>query len=192
SVPIAVTAAAPASSPTEVPVPPLTVSPAEAPAEEPLEAVSKTPAKEDPSKKGSKRNIIFVGKSGTGKFTLCSMLLQGDLLSENIRQVSNGATSEDENKFHIDSREDWIVCDTPGLGELHEGAMDVAIEPIVQGMKESQIAYHHIAYVVKQGRLCAEEQGELFRIFKEMFKGSENNFILVITHCDDNEWIREN
>ncbi|KAF9167547.1 hypothetical protein BGX21_000076 [Mortierella sp. AD011] len=156
----------------------------------PTEAPAPTIAGSRPQKKSSTKKIILVGESGVGKSTLCSMLLQGDLYPQNRREISNGATSATDCQV-LEGRE-WTVCDTPGLGETYEGTTDTAIKPIVQVLQEKQLAFHYIAYVIKQGRLSVKDHAEHFKLFKSTFKGAERNFVLIITHCEDREWIVEN
>ncbi|KAF9356299.1 hypothetical protein BGX26_005447 [Mortierella sp. AD094] len=156
----------------------------------PTEAPAPTIAKSRNQKKTQTKKIILVGKSGVGKSTLCSMLLQGDLYSENAREISNGATSATD--CQVLTGQKWTVCDTPGLGEMYDGTTDTAIKPIVQVLQEERLAFHYIAYVIKQGRLSIKEHAEHFELFKSTFVGAEENFILIVTHCEDGEWIKEN
>ncbi|KAF9201420.1 hypothetical protein BGZ49_008328 [Haplosporangium sp. Z 27] len=160
-----------------------------------LDTMASTSSKEDltEKKEQSMKNILVVGKSGSGKSTLCSMLLQQDLFSKNLRPINNSATSSTECEIVRGSR--WTVCDTPGLGDSYDdddGKTDAALKPIVEALRNDPLKFHYIAYVVKQGRLCPSEHAEPFKLFKSTFADAEANFILIITHCEDSSWIIEN
>ncbi len=49
---------------------------------------------------------------------------------------------------------------------------------------------NYIAYVKKEGRITEEER-KMFKLFKEIFKGGEENFIIIITHSEP-EWVEQN
>ncbi|KAF8979569.1 hypothetical protein BGZ46_005277 [Entomortierella lignicola] len=160
-----------------------------------LDTIAPSSGKEDlaEKKEQSMKNILVVGKSGSGKSTLCSMLLQRDLFSKNLRPINNSATSSTECEVVRGSR--WTICDTPGLGDSYDdddGKTDAALKPIVEALRNDPLKFHYIAYVVKQGRLCPKEHAEPFKLFKSTFADAEANFILIITHCEDSSWIVEN
>ncbi|KAF9901865.1 hypothetical protein EC991_005599 [Linnemannia zychae] len=140
------------------------------------------------------KKIIFVGKMGTGKSSLTNMLVQGDLYTQNIREVSDSAASVTSEVKVVDGR-NWTACDTVGLGEMqgkgNDGA-DPAMRLLIRVLEEGQRGFHYIAYVIKQDRLQTKEHYELFDLFKATFQGAEENFILVVTHCPNPKWVVTN
>ncbi|KAG9062148.1 hypothetical protein KI688_006480 [Linnemannia hyalina] len=131
------------------------------------------------------QKIIVVGKTGSGKSTLCNMLVQGDLYTKNIREVSDSAAGVSYDVQVVDGRH-WTACDTVDLGELCGqglGMVDPATQLLVRVLKEGEYGFHYIAFVVQKSRLSTQENVELFKLFKETFDGTERNFVLVITHC---------
>ncbi|KAF9901866.1 hypothetical protein EC991_005600 [Linnemannia zychae] len=140
------------------------------------------------------QKIIVVGKTGSGKSTLCNMLVQGDLYAKNIREVSDSASAVSYDVQVVDGRR-WTACDTVGLGELYgQGTrmMDPATQLLVRVLKEGVSGFHYIAFVVQKGRLSTQENVELFNQFKATFYGAERNFVLVITHCHCENWVNKN
>ncbi|KAG0372049.1 hypothetical protein BGX24_000804 [Mortierella sp. AD032] len=140
------------------------------------------------------QKIIVVGKTGSGKSTLCNMLVQGDLYTKNIREVSDSAAGVSYDVRVVDGRH-WTACDTVGLGELcgkGPGMVDPAMQLLVRILKEGEYGFHYIAFVVQKGRLSTQENVELFELFKATFVGAEFNFVLVITHCYSENWINKN
>ncbi|KAF9378360.1 hypothetical protein CPC16_011346 [Podila verticillata] len=140
------------------------------------------------------KKIIFVGKMVTGKSSLTNMLVQGDLYAQNIREVSDSATSVTSEVKVVNGR-NWTACDTVGLWEMQgkgEQSADPAMKLLVRVLEEGQRGFHYIAYVVKQERLQTKEHHQLFELFKSTFQGAENNFILVVTHCPNPKWVTNN
>ncbi|GJJ78108.1 hypothetical protein EMPS_10467 [Entomortierella parvispora] len=139
------------------------------------------------------QKIIFVGKTGSGKSTLCNMLVQGDLQKKNAREVSDNAAGVSCDIQLVQGRQ-WSACDTVGLGELQAkgaGVVDPALELLASALKAGQHGFHYIAFVVQKGRI-AQENAELFDLFKATFVGAESNFVLIFTHCHSAKWIIDN
>ncbi|KAF8928607.1 hypothetical protein BGZ58_009550, partial [Dissophora ornata] len=137
--------------------------------------------------------LVLVGKTGAGKSTIANMLIQGDLFQKNRLDISNQAKGVTTNVEVVDGR-DWTVVDTVGLGEMQGiGAKgtDEAIDLLIRVLKEGQLGFHHIAFVVQKGRLSTTENKQLFDLFKATFAGAEKNFVLIVTQCYDPRWIFE-
>ncbi|KAF9082378.1 hypothetical protein BGX27_004545 [Mortierella sp. AM989] len=139
------------------------------------------------------RNIILVGKTGTGKSSIANMLVQGDLFEVNQMSVSDRARGETR-EFKTGRGCGWAATDTAGLGECKLGTVDseTALELIKMTLKESQKGFHHIGFVIKKGRIATEELKDLFELFKTLFAGAEKNFVLIVTNCEDEGWLDEN
>ncbi|KAF9331130.1 hypothetical protein BG006_005989 [Podila minutissima] len=141
-----------------------------------------------------RQKMIVVGKTGSGKSTLCNMLVQGDLYTNNVRKVSDSAAGVSYDVEVVKGRH-WTACDTVGLGELYSqgpGMVGPAMQLLVRVLKEGEHGFHYIAFVVQKGRLSTQENAELFKLFKATFDGAERNFVLVITHCHSESWITKN
>ncbi|KAF9331131.1 hypothetical protein BG006_005990 [Podila minutissima] len=139
------------------------------------------------------KKIIFAGKMGVGKSSLCNMLVQGDLYHSNICEVSDSAASVTPMNKVVDGR-GWTAIDTPGLGDVHDSTPRTSAEIIANTkvltriLNEGERGLHFIAYVVQRGRVQTEEQAQLFASFKTMFQGAEDNFVLIVTHCPSEKW----
>ncbi|KAF9311838.1 hypothetical protein BG003_006903 [Podila horticola] len=98
------------------------------------------------------QKIIVVGKTGSGKSTLCNMLVQGGLYTENIREVSDSAAGVSYDVQVVGGRH-WTACDTVGLGELYgqgPGMVDPAMQFLVRVLQEGEHGFHYIAFVVQK------------------------------------------
>ncbi|KAF9111117.1 hypothetical protein BGX27_005376 [Mortierella sp. AM989] len=138
--------------------------------------------------------MVLVGKTGAGKSTIANILVQGDLFKVNRLNVSNQAKGVTTSVEVVDGR-DWTVVDTVGLGELQGlGAKgtDEATRLLIRVLKEGQMGFHHIAFVIEKGRVTTDEYKRLFELFKSTFAGAENNFLLIVTKCYEQQWITDN
>ncbi|KAF9105380.1 hypothetical protein BGX27_009653 [Mortierella sp. AM989] len=140
------------------------------------------------------RDIILVGKTGTGKSSVFNMLVQGDMFKENQVDVSDkaqGVTTD----ITTGRGFGWAVTDTAGLGECGQGgtiSTPEALEILGKTLRESRKGFHHIGFVIKKERLSTTEHKELFDMFNALFAGAEKNFVLIVTHCDYKEWLDDN
>jgi len=84
------------------------------------------------------------------------------------------------------------VFDTIGLGEDNKGNVPhkKAVKMIRDYFSKCREPLNYIAYVKKEGRITEEER-KMFKLFKEIFKGGEENFIIIITHSEP-EWVEQN
>ncbi|CAI2168851.1 3132_t:CDS:2, partial [Funneliformis geosporum] len=80
------------------------------------------------------------------------------------------------------------VYDTVGVGEPSTGTVPYkeAVKKIRNYFSKCETSLNYIAFVKKKGRFT-EEDRKMFNLFKEIFEGSENNFIIIITHSDPPE-----
>ncbi|KAG0306238.1 hypothetical protein BGZ98_002746 [Dissophora globulifera] len=105
---------------------------------------------------------------GTGKSFLTNMLVQGDLYTKKIREVSDRAASVTAEVKVMDGR-NGTACNTVGHDEMQDKG-DQSLEPdmrlLVRVMEEGQLRFYYIAYVVKKERLQIKEHHELFKLFK--------------------------
>ncbi|KAF9111119.1 hypothetical protein BGX27_005378 [Mortierella sp. AM989] len=142
----------------------------------------------------SNSRILLVGRSGAGKSSIGSMLVQGDLHQSNVFGVNDSATGVTV-KVSIQQGRGWTVCDTMGLGELENSGKQgsgKALSQLTEALNNGKQGYHYIGYVIQQGRLSTEEHVKLFSLFKSTFAGAEKNFVLIVTHSTDQNWAAAN
>jgi len=136
-------------------------------------------------------NVVLFGLTGHGKSSIANMLIQGDLHRNNAFKVNNGAKGETIN-IKSGVNEVFQVFDTVGLGESSSGSVPhkEAVKSIRDYFSKCQVSLNYICYVKKQDRFT-EEDANMFKIFKKIFKGGEINFTTIITHSQP-EWVEEN
>ncbi|CAI2164859.1 14657_t:CDS:1 [Funneliformis geosporum] len=134
--------------------------------------------------------MILFGLTGQGKSSIANMLIQGDV----YREVTAFKVNEGTAGVTINSRvnDKFIVYDLIGIDEIVEGSVPhkKIIEKIRHGFVTRQVSFNYIAYVKKEGRFT-EEDRKMFKLFKEIFKGCENNFIIIITNSEQ-KWVEKN
>ncbi|KAF8918797.1 hypothetical protein BGZ58_004777, partial [Dissophora ornata] len=142
----------------------------------------------------SNSRILLVGRSGTGKSSIGSMLVQGDLQQNSAFKINDSASGVTA-RVSTEQGRGWTVCDTVGLGELEGSGRQgsgKALAQLSDVLMNGRQGFHFIGYVIKQGRLSTEEHDKLFSLFKSTFAGAEANFVLIITHSTDPNWVLSN
>ncbi|KAG0318988.1 hypothetical protein BGZ99_005352 [Dissophora globulifera] len=142
------------------------------------------------------KNIILVGKTGTGKSSVANMLVQGDMYHDNVREVSDRASGMTTSVIKVAGR-GWTVTDTVGLGESETGGTVVtkdALQLLENVLKASIQGFHYVGFVVNKnkGRVSTKDHLSLFRMFETIFAGAEDNFVLIFTGCEDERWLAKN
>lgn len=138
------------------------------------------------------KDIIFVGRSGSGKSTIATMLYQKKLKafdnSFEINDTSKGVTI----KYSVEKTNDWAIYDTVGLGESKNGAVpnSEAIKQISDFFVYLNINFHYICIVIKKRRLdkCDDD---IVKIIKSCFRFMKDNIVLIVTHADG-KWLAKN
>ncbi|GBB86765.1 hypothetical protein RclHR1_13190004 [Rhizophagus clarus] len=139
-----------------------------------------------------RKYVVLFGRAGYGKSSIANMLVQGDIYRNNNNfSVGHGAEGETV-CIRSEFTEKYQVFDMIGLGEpsSHPVSHKEAVKTIRNYFSSHQFLLNYIFYVQRKGRIT-EEDVKMFKIFKETFKGGENNFIIVITHSKP-EWVTEN
>ncbi|KAI8605505.1 hypothetical protein EDD21DRAFT_363429 [Dissophora ornata] len=116
------------------------------------------------------------------------MLVQENFFAKNRLEVGDSSAGVTSSVEAVDGR-GWIVVDTG----RHVGANGIpeAIELMARAAREGWTGYHLIAFVVPEGRLLTDEYRTQFTLFKQMFRGAESNFVLIITRLDQPEENRD-
>ncbi|CAI2166216.1 10603_t:CDS:1 [Funneliformis geosporum] len=136
-------------------------------------------------------SIILFGLTGQGKSSIANMLIKGDIKNDNsfnINDAVKGAGVQIQGYQNVN----FIVYDTVGVGEPSTGTVPhmKAVKEIRNYFSKCEVPLNYIAFVKKKGRFT-EEDRKMFNLFKEIFEGSENNFIIIITHSSK-FWVDEN
>ncbi|KAF9346185.1 hypothetical protein BGX26_002330 [Mortierella sp. AD094] len=144
--------------------------------------------------------LVLAGKNCSGKSTIANMLVQGNMFSKN-RIGLHGCTS---NKLHVDvvDGRQWSVCDITGLGFLKSSKTEDEIEAqrmLSQVSREGgkEKGFNIIAFVIKKDMAAKKEEHTimLWESFTSLFEGAEKNFVVIITHFNDelpDHWMRNN
>ncbi|CAG8477236.1 30580_t:CDS:1 [Gigaspora margarita] len=139
-------------------------------------------------------SVVFFGRTGAGKSTLANMLVQEDLYSDyskNLFPISDSAVGENSEVL-LSNNDIFAVYDTIGLCETSKGKISNknAIKKIRYCFSKLQSPLNYICYVKKKGRFTEEDESG-FKEFQKIFKGGENNFVIIITNSDL-KWVRNN
>jgi len=152
-----------------------------------------------------KTSIILFGPTGQGKSSIANMLIQGDISHKENKFVVNygvvGASvsiqcndTMDNVSSYIERKtnDEFIVYDTIRVGEACSGKVShkKTVKEIRDYFITRQFPLNYIAFVKKKGRFT-EEDLKMFNLFKEIFAGSEKNFIIIITHSSQ-KWVEQN
>ncbi|RGB37519.1 hypothetical protein C1646_694557 [Rhizophagus diaphanus] len=138
------------------------------------------------------QSILLFGRAGCGKSSIANMLVQGDIYqNENMFEVSDGAVGETVN-IYGSCTEKYQVFDTVGLGglETHPVPHKNAINEIRNYFAWSKESLNYLFYVKKKERICNEDK-KTFKLFREIFKWAEKNFVIIITNSNP-EWVEKN
>ncbi|CAI2193547.1 6914_t:CDS:2, partial [Funneliformis geosporum] len=135
------------------------------------------------SNMSEQHSILLFGLTGHGKSSIANMLIQGDIHHDVNKFVINNAAVGESFQIECSINDEFIVYDTVGIGEPETGKVPhkKAVKMIRDYFTTCQLPLNYIAFVKKKGR-CTEEECKMFKLFKEIFEGSENNFIIIITH----------
>ncbi|CAG8500806.1 3566_t:CDS:1 [Funneliformis caledonium] len=146
--------------------------------------------------------IVLFGLAGQGKSSIANMLIQGDIYDEvkdhegnfqrrNAFKINDGAVGASVDLV-CGANDVFEVYDTIGVGETVSGSVphNKAVNAIRNYFTICQVPLNYIAYVKKQGRFTVEDR-KMFQLFKNIFEGSDENFIIIITNSGQ-RWVERN
>ncbi|RGB37518.1 hypothetical protein C1646_756756 [Rhizophagus diaphanus] len=139
-----------------------------------------------------RQSVLLFGRAGCGKSSIANMLVQGDIYQNNNVFTINESVEGETLNIHISCSEKYQVFDTVGLGglETHPISRKNAIAEIRNYFAWSKESLNYLFYVQKKGRICNEDK-KTFKLFKEIFKCGEKNFVIIITNSNP-EWVEKN
>lgn len=135
-----------------------------------------------------RKSLLLFGKSGSGKSTIANYLLNKNLfiIGENTVQETTNITV----KFN----EKYLITEMIGIGETEYGIVPHydALNKNINYLKKCNNSYDLLCYVVQAGRFDYEDY-KLWKDFANLFYGYENNFIMIFTNINSNNyWLRNN
>ncbi|CAI2171312.1 2322_t:CDS:1 [Funneliformis geosporum] len=137
-------------------------------------------------------SVALFGPTGQGKSTVANMLVQGDIHRENNAFVVKDAAVGIRDQTNRDVSETFEVVDIIGVCQTNFKSTPhkKAVKSIRNYFSKYRGPLNYICYVKKKGEFTKEDS-QLFKVFKEIFKGGERNIIIIITDCEP-EWVNEN
>ncbi len=150
------------------------------------------PSLENTNNMNEQKTLVLFGPTGQGKSSIANMLIQGDIYQEKNAFVINDSAVGASVQIECSVNDEFEVYDTIGIGETRFGSVPhkKAVKKIRDYFSRCKVPLNYIAYVKKKGRFTDEDR-EMFGVFKEIFKGGEKNFIIIITDSEP-EWVKEN
>jgi len=147
-------------------------------------------------KEAMNRNIIFVGKSRSGKSTALQILKTpltfiqlASIFAETVDCKISFFNVEVEGDDHSKANFNINLIDTPGTFELNENgpARDIEIlEDLVLRCLQSEITkIHAIFFVVAQTGSINPQDVQALARFKNLFQGANEHIHVLITKCED-------
>lgn len=138
------------------------------------------------------KSLVLFGLTGQGKSSIANMLIQGDIYQEKNTFMINDSAVGASVQIECSINDEFEVYDTIGIGETRFGSVPhkKAVRKIRDYFSRCKVPLNYIAYVKKKGRFTDEDR-EMFDVFKEIFKGGEKNFIIIITDSEP-AWVNEN
>ncbi|MCO5585722.1 hypothetical protein L7F22_039658 [Adiantum nelumboides] len=138
----------------------------------------------------SSRRAVVMGKTGFGKSTLTTMLVQGNLEEPQAAPLGHGLRGTTEECKSVSGR-DWTVIDTVGMGEASCGTVpdQDARQKVISFLESVKGRYTHLLFVIEKGRLDSLNT-VMWKTFLEVFRGAEEHFVVVYTKARQ-DWLEE-
>lgn len=128
-----------------------------------------------------RKKILFLGKTGAGKSTIATMLLQSNDDSFPIKDSAVEATKNCD----VRSNDRWMIYDTAGLGGFNGS---IALQKLKVIAKKNR--FHYICIVKDKGRVD-QLDSQIHEEILKIFESKKVRMILIITHSDQ-KWLATN
>ncbi|MCO5581451.1 hypothetical protein L7F22_035335 [Adiantum nelumboides] len=134
-----------------------------------------------------KLRILLFGRTGSGKSTVANMLAHGHLQEPCLFRTSSSVRGETL-RMQKEEVDNMVIVDTVGLGESEHGSVSnkEAQGILYNFFSRLEEGFHYFAFVRKWGRNDFLDE-QLWKFFRQAFKGAENNFVVIFTHFDKAE-----
>src|ERR1043165_2375147 len=131
-----------------------------------------------------RKTVVLFGPTGQGKSSIANMLIQGDIHREKNSFVINNGMVGTSSRMFLGINDGFEVFDTIGIGEATLETFErvrhkEAIKKIRDCFSRCQMPLNYICYVKKKG-MFTEQDRRMFNVFKEVFKGGQRNFVIII------------
>ena len=144
---------------------------------------------------GEKGKVVLFGKKGSGRTMLANMLVSGELKDCPSEPTDNDSIC----KTYVGRG--WTVTDTMGFGEPLDGTIpkEYVRRMGIDFLNEVKGCYSHIIFVVNEHDIDSffDEDDKcnmsiIWKIFLEIFRGGEENYVVVVTKRTKRMWLRHN
>lgn len=140
------------------------------------------------------KRILLVGRAGSGKSTVATMLYKrciNEVNDFNISDSVEGATIDTTIKYSKDKK--WKIYDTAGLGEPIEGAVPdkEARHKLIELLKKTNEGFHYIC-IVKSKERFDNMDSQILGFVLTLFDKKDictNLFFLISSGKQNDTWI---